>query len=60
MTMIQKVMTAQKEITFQEVPILEINDDKVLLQMSSLGICRNDIHAYHRIKMSKVSIMVKK
>ena len=49
MTMIQQVMTAQKEITFQEVPILEINDDQVLLQMSRIGICRNDIHTYHRI-----------
>ena len=49
MTMIQKVMTAQKEITFQEVPILEINDDQVLLQMSHIGICRNDIHPYHRM-----------
>ena len=49
MTMIQKVMTAQKEITFQEVPILEINDDQVLLQISRIGICRNDIHAYHRM-----------
>ena len=49
MTMIQKVMTAQKEITFQEVSIPEINDDQVLLQMSRIGICRNDIHAYHRM-----------
>jgi hypothetical protein len=31
MTMIQQVMTAPKEITFQEVPIPEINDDQVLL-----------------------------
>ena len=37
MTMIQQVMTAQKEITFQEVPILEINDYQVLL---------NELHRY--------------
>ena len=47
MTMIQQVMIAPKEIIFKEVPIPEINDDQVLLQMRRIGICGSDIHVYH-------------
>ena len=47
MIIIKQVMIAPKEITFKEVPIPEINDDQVLLQMRGIGICGSDIHVYH-------------
>ena len=47
MTMIQQIMIPSKEITFKDVPIPEVNDEQVLLQMCLIGIYGSDIHVYH-------------
>ena len=46
-TMLQEVMTAPKEIIFQEVPIPEPANNQVLLKIRRIGICGSDIHVYH-------------
>ena len=46
-TMIQQVMTAPHEISFQEIPIPEPGDDQVLVKVMKIGICGSDIHVYH-------------
>lgn len=45
--MIQQVMTAPKEITFQTVPVPEPAANQVLLKIRRIGICGSDIHVYH-------------
>lgn len=45
--MIQQLMTAPKEITFQEVPVPEVGPDQVLVKIKKIGICGSDIHVYH-------------
>ena len=46
-TMIQQVMTAPKEITFQNIPIPEPSENQVLIRIKRIGICGSDIHVYH-------------
>lgn len=46
-TMLQEVMTAPKEIIFQEVPIPEPANNQLLLKIRRIGICGSDIHVYH-------------
>lgn len=46
-TMIQQVMTAPKEITFQTVPVPKPAANQVLLRIRRIGICGSDIHVYH-------------
>lgn len=46
-TMIQQVMTAPKEITFQTVPVPKPAANQVLLKIRRIGICGSDIHVYH-------------
>lgn len=45
--MIQQVMTAPKEITFQTVPVPSPEANQVLLKIRRIGICGSDIHVYH-------------
>ena len=45
--MLQQVMTAPKEITFQSIPIPEPSDNQVLVRIKRIGICGSDIHVYH-------------
>ena len=46
-SMIQQIMTAPKEITFQNIPIPEPSKNQVLLRIRRIGICGSDIHVYH-------------
>ena len=46
-SMIQQIMTAPKEITFQNIPIPEPTNNQVLLRIRRIGICGSDIHVYH-------------
>lgn len=46
-TMIQQVMTAPKQITFQEVEIPKPQANQVLVKIKRIGICGSDIHVYH-------------
>ena len=46
-TMIQQLMTAPKNIIFQEVPVPEAGPDDVLIKIMKLGICGSDIHVFH-------------
>lgn len=45
--MLQQVMTAPGEITFQEIPVPEISNGQVLVKIKKIGICGSDIHVYH-------------
>lgn len=45
--MIQQLMTAPKEIMFQEVDIPEPGPDQVLVKIKRIGVCGSDIHVYH-------------
>lgn len=45
--MIQQVMTAPGQITFQEVPVPHLQKDQVLVRIQMIGICGSDIHVYH-------------
>ena len=53
MTMIQQVMISPKEIIFKEIPIPEINDDQVLLQIRH--IIYLNIHSMYPITSYPVS-----
>jgi len=46
-SMIQQIMTAPKEIIFQNIPIPEPTNNQVLLRIRRIGICGSDIHVYH-------------
>lgn len=46
-TMLQQVMTAPGQITFQNVPVPTITDDQVLVKIMKIGVCGSDIHVYH-------------
>lgn len=46
-TMKQQVMTAPKQIIFQQVPIPEPGPGQVLVKIKRIGICGSDIHVYH-------------
>lgn len=46
-TMTQQVMTAPKQITFQEVEIPKPQANQVLVKIKRIGICGSDIHVYH-------------
>ena len=46
-TMVQQVMTAPKEIMFQDVPIPEPGENQVLVKIMKIGVCGSDIHVYH-------------
>lgn len=45
--MLQQVMTRPGEIEFRDVPIPEILDDQVLIEIKRIGVCGSDIHVYH-------------
>ena len=45
--MIQQVMTAPGQITFQEVPVPYLREDQILVRIQMIGICGSDIHVYH-------------
>lgn len=45
--MIQQVMTAPGQITFQEVPVPHLREDQILVRIRMIGICGSDIHVYH-------------
>ena len=45
--MIQQVMTAPKQIIFQEVEIPKPGAGQVLVRTKKIGICGSDIHVYH-------------
>ena len=45
--MLQEVMTAPKQIMFQEIPVPEPGPDQVLVKIMKIGVCGSDIHVYH-------------
>lgn len=45
--MLQQVMTAPYEITFQELERPAIMPGQVLVKMMNIGVCGSDIHVYH-------------
>ena len=45
--MLQQVMTEPGKIEFQEVPVPEVKEGKVLVKIRNIGICGSDIHVYH-------------
>lgn len=45
--MIRQVMTAPRNITFQEIDVPEPKANQVLLKVKKIGICGSDIHVYH-------------
>ena len=45
--MTQQVMTAPKEIVFQEIPVPHPQAGEVLVKIANIGICGSDIHVYH-------------
>jgi L-iditol 2-dehydrogenase len=45
--MLQQVMTRPGEIEFLDVPIPEIGDEQVLIEVMRIGVCGSDIHVYH-------------
>lgn len=46
-TMLQQVMTAPKQIIFQETEIPRPKAGQVLVRIKRIGICGSDIHVYH-------------
>ena len=42
--MLQQVMTNPGEIIFREVPVPEVIENQVLVQLLFIGICGSDIH----------------
>ncbi|MDD3334471.1 MAG: alcohol dehydrogenase catalytic domain-containing protein [Eubacteriales bacterium] len=45
--MLQQVMTAPKQIAFQEIPTPVPKPGEVLIRMMKIGVCGSDIHVYH-------------
>lgn len=45
--MLQQVMTAPKQITFQKVPVPQPGPGQVLVRIRMIGVCGSDIHVYH-------------
>ncbi|MDL2214005.1 alcohol dehydrogenase catalytic domain-containing protein [Clostridia bacterium OttesenSCG-928-O13] len=45
--MLQQVMTAPHEITFNEVPTPTPQKGEVLVKIMKIGVCGSDIHVYH-------------
>ena len=45
--MLQQVMTAPGQITFQEVPTPQPESGQVLIKVMKIGVCGSDIHVYH-------------
>ena len=45
--MLQQIMTAPKEIRFQEIEMPRIKPNEVLVKIKCIGICGSDIHVYH-------------
>ncbi|MFX1325861.1 MAG: zinc-binding dehydrogenase [Promethearchaeota archaeon] len=43
----QEIMKAPGEITFNDIPIPELQQNDVLVKMVRIGICGSDIHVYH-------------
>ena len=43
----KQIMTAPREMIFEDAPIPEIAADQVLVKMKRIGICGSDIHVYH-------------
>ena len=40
-------MTEYKTFSYEDVPLPEIGDDDVLIQVKACGICGSEVHAYH-------------
>ena len=51
-SMKEAVMVEPKKIEFTDVPVPEINEDQVLVQVKSIGVCGSDIHVYHGLHPS--------
>ena len=45
--MLKQVMTAPKEIVFEEVATPVAGEGEVLIKMMKIGVCGSDIHVYH-------------
>lgn len=45
--MLQQVMTEPGKIIFREIPVPEIGDGQVLVEIMDIGVCGSDIHVYH-------------
>jgi L-iditol 2-dehydrogenase len=43
----EAVMVKPKKIEFTQVPVPEMGENQVLVQVKSIGVCGSDIHVYH-------------
>ena len=46
-TMTQQIVTAPRQVTYEEVAVPELEPNQVLVKMMRIGICGSDIHVWH-------------